>query len=225
MDTPSRQSRPPDTVYHGTDCQFDQFALEHCLGAHFGTEKAALDRLRSTGKLRIEYLPFRQTDGSFVVREQIWSNKAAFDHGPFAGNDDAQGFMLHAPPHREPRQFEIDVIRPLPMPDLGTWTFEIVMQHLQDEGILVATTEIWDAWNLGSERGWTSLKAALSNEAYDCICYTNATEDPGSVSWIVFDPKRIHAKWRPGQSQFGNNPQLECEFNDQHPFERERMRA
>lgn len=214
MDTPSQQSRPPDTVYHGTDRKFDQFDLAGCLGAHFGTRKAAVDRLRSTGKLRIEYLPYRQPDGQWMVREQNWSNKEPFEHGPFACELDATGFMLHAPPHREPLQFEISVIRPLPLPDLGTWTFQIVLRHLEQQSIIIdGDGRIRTAWNRSNEKGWTALKDELARLGFDCVCYTNETEDPGSISWIVFDAERIHPKWRPGQSD--NEPR----------FERERMRA
>ena len=225
MDLPSRNTRPPDTVFHGTDCKFDRFDLSLCLGAHFGTSGAATARLRSTGRLAIDYQTYRTPEGQWMVREQNWSNKPAFEHGPFASEEDADCFVLCAPPHRVPLQFEIDVCRPLPLPDLGTWTFEIVMRHLQDEGIFVDTGEIWDAWNISSEHGWAAMKAALSSMYYDCVCYTNETEDPGSISWIVFEPNRIHAKWRPGPGDSDNDPRFERDIDDEPLFQRERMRA
>ncbi len=213
MEPPSRNSRPPDTVYHGTETCFDRFDLDCCLGAHFGTAKAAVDRLRGLGKLRVEYLPYRLPDGQWMVREQNWSNRPPFEHGPFEDEGAADCFVLCAPPHRVPLQYEIDVIRPLPLPDLGTWTFEIVIKHLCESDVLVDTENIWRAWNSSSEQGWASLKEALSRKGYDSVCYSNETEDPGSVSWIVFDPDRIHPKWKSEQA------------DNESRYERERMRA
>ncbi len=213
MELPSKNERPADTVYHGTDCHFDRFALDCCLGAHFGTARAATDRLRSTGRLRIEYETYPRRDGRWMVREQNWSNRQSFEHGPFEDEDSAECFILTAPVHRKPLEFEIDVCRPLPLPDLGTWDFHILMHHLDREQLLCDSNAIWRHWNCSSEAGWQALKTDLARQGYDCVCYHNETEDPGSISWIVFDAERIHPKWRPAQPD--NEPY----------FERARMRA
>jgi len=194
--------KPPRTVYHGTDSDFDTFDIATCLGAHFGTRLAAVDRLRSTGRLRVEFEVYADDD-AWWVREQNWSNRPAFEHGPFDTEDDARCFVLTAPRERQPIAFEIDVYRPLEMPDLGVWTFEAVVSHmrrfLRDE---VPDVELaWDAWNRSTQAGWDRLKQAIVDAGFDCIAYVNETEDAGSISWIVMDPEKIHKAWTPNQDR------------------------
>jgi len=205
--------KPPRTVFHGTDADFEQFDLETCLGAHFGTRQAAVDRLRSTDRLKISYQSY-PSDGSWMVREQNWSNRPAFEHGPFEDEDAAECFMLTEPQYREPIAFEIDVYRPLELGDMGTWTFEEMLTHLgrqHRDAFEHLLDDIWSAWNQSSAKGWKALKNAISEAGYDCIAYRNETEDPGSLSWIVMDPDKIHRKWRPADTQ--------------EAFERPRLRA
>lgn len=204
---------PPHTVYHGTDSDFERFDLDTCLGAHFGTRKAAVDRLRSTGRLEISYQCYPSDEG-WMAREQTWSNRPAFEHGPFNDQAAAECFLLTAPSHREPIAFEIDVYRPLELEDLGTWTFETMFTHLgrkHGDTFAHVMDEIWAAWNQASSKGWAALKAAITSAGYDCIAYRNETEDPGNISWIVMDADKIHAKWRPEHKE--------------QPAERPRMRA
>lgn len=193
-------TRPPNTVYHGTDSCFTRFNTENCLGAHFGTRRAAVDRLRSVGKLQIDFQVFPHK-GRWWVREETYSSKAPFEHGPFDDENAALNFIEMAPKHRQPLAFEIDVYRPLVLPDLGTWTFNDVLNHIGRHMRDTLGDDIenaWGAWNRSSEEGWRVLKAAIRSAGFDCIAYTNETEDPGSTSWIVLDADKIHAKWQPG---------------------------
>jgi hypothetical protein len=195
--------KPPHTVYHGTDSSFEKFDLETCLGAHFGTRQAAIDRLRSTHRLKIDYQCY-PSNGAWIVREQNWSNKPAFEHGPFEDQDAAECFILSAPQSRTPLAFEIDVYKPLELSDLGVWTFETMLTHLgreHRERFEHNLDRIWSAWNRSSTQGWTAIKAAIKEAGYDCIAYRNETEDPGSISWIVMDADKIHAKWRPENNE------------------------
>ena len=43
-----------------------------------------------------------------------------------------------------------------------------------------------------NEAGWRALHQSLTNAGFDCIAYRNETEDPGELSWIVWDHKKIH---------------------------------
>jgi len=189
--------RPPRTVYHGTDTAFEEFDTSCSLGAHFGSQQAARDRLRDIGRLRIEYLSYANDD-KWMVREQNWTNRPCFEHGPFDDEAAADAFCAQAPQYRTPLPFEIDVYRPLELPDLGTWTFEGVMHHLVQSHLIDAEREdIYSAWNRSTPAGWAALKAALVEQGYDCVVYKNETEDRGSLSWIVFDAAKIFPKWTP----------------------------
>lgn len=191
--------KPPSTVFHGTDSDFDRFDIDCSLGAHFGTKRSAIDRLRSTGRLKIEFQSY-PNNGEWYVREMNWSNRPAFEHGPFDSEDDAECFCMTAPGERAPIAFEIDVYRPLEVPDLGTWEFNTVVQHLarNESDRLGSDWElVWSAWNRSNEAGWNALKACITEAGFDCLAYRNETEDAGSVSWIVMDADKIHKAWTP----------------------------
>lgn len=201
------ETLPPHTVYHGTDANFTRFDVALSLGAHFGTLESARDRLRSTGRLKIVFQVYSH-ENKWWVREQTYSTKPPFEHGPFDTENAAVTFMDEAPKERTPLPFEIDIYRPLTLPDLGTWTFEMVANHLGrshrdvfGDGIDAA----WSAWNRSSEAGWKALKLAIEKAGFDSVVYRNETEDPNSLSWIVMDADRIHAKWRPGQESPSQN--------------------
>jgi hypothetical protein len=194
---------PNRTVYHGTDVCFKSFDVSTSLGAHFGTVKAASDRLKSTGRLEIEYQVY-SSHGQWFVRELNWSNKPAFEHGPFDDCPSAECFIETAPKQRRPLAFEIDVYRPLELDDLGTWDFEIVFnelsrKHRESFGALLEP--VWDAWRKSSHLGWESLKRAIEAAGFDSIAYVNQTEDPGSISWIVLRAEKIFPKWTPGMGE------------------------
>lgn len=188
--------KPPSRVWHGTDADFDSFDTRTSLGAHFGTRQAAADRLRDTGRHRIDWTVYESDEG-WMAMEETYRAKNGRAHGPFPSNEAAHTFCRENP-HRAPIEFEIDVYRPLEMPDLGTWTFEAVHAWLAKNHDGFPADAVWDAWNRSTEGGWTALKAALKAERFDSIVYCNETEDAGSHSWIVFDADRIHrvADWR-----------------------------
>lgn len=193
--------KPPSRVWHGTDADFDTFDISTSLGAHFGSRQAAADRLRDTGRHRIDWTVYESDEG-WMAMEQTYRAKNGKSHGPFDTNDAAHAFCAENP-YRSPVEFEIDVYRPLEMPDLGTWTFEGVHAWLARNHDGFPADEVWDAWNRSTESGWTALKNALKAARFDCIVYRNETEDAGSLSWIVFDPERIHrvADWRDAEQQ------------------------
>lgn len=192
--------RPPRTVYHGTDASFETFDTSRSFGAHFGTRKAGLDRLKSTGRSRIEYIPYKDHAGRWWALEEMLSNRPRFEHGPFTDESSTLDFIDNAPRQRQPLAFEIDAYRPLVLPDLGTWEFQSVVRQLQKQSpdTFGPCVDDWYlCWNRSSEAGWASVHQSLNEAGYDCICYLNETEDPGEPSWIVWDSSRIHPSWSP----------------------------
>lgn len=192
--------RPPRTVYHGTDSSFEVFDTTRSLGAHFGTRKAGQDRLKSTGRSQIEYIPYQDHAGRWWALEEMLSNRPRFEHGPFGDEDSTLAFIETAPQERQPLAFEIDVYRPLLLPDLGTWEFQSVVRQLQKQSpdTFGPCVDDWYlCWNRSSEAGWASVHQSLNEAGYDCICYLNETENPGEPSWIVWDSSRIHPSWPP----------------------------
>lgn len=187
---------PPRTVYHGTDAHFEQFDVERCLGAHFGTFEAASQRLRDTGRQRVWYTPYEDDEGSWIVREETRSSSSAFEHGPFDGLGAAEAFIASMPTKREPLAFEIDIYKPLLLDDLGTWEFQGVLRAVAQALPHVELDHIGRAWNDSSQAGWQALKQELEAQGFDSVAYVNQTEDVGNMSWIVLRAERIHHRWR-----------------------------
>jgi hypothetical protein len=195
---PRKPLLPPRTVYHGTDAHFEQFDVSCSLGAHFGSCAAACQRMRDTGKHRIWYYPVEAEDGNgWMVREETRSSRPAFEHGPFDTMPEVESFIARAPQQREPLAFEIDIYRPLLLPDLGTWEFRGATRALAGVLPQIDFDQVTAAWNAGTEAGWEALKAQLELCGHDSIAYVNEAEDPGSLSWIVLRAERIHHRWRP----------------------------
>lgn len=190
--------KPQPVVYHGTDAFFDHFDQSNCLGAHFGTRQAAVDRLRSTGRDQIELIPYEDCQGRWWAIENTTNNTTNLppEHGPFEDEDAAATFCECADKTREPLGFEIDVSRPLIVEDLGTWEFQGVARFLRLNHPDIDDSAWQSAWNQSNEAGWTALKDSLRAAGYDCIAYKNETEDPGSWSWIVWDNTKIHRDWK-----------------------------
>ena len=188
--------RPPRSVFHGTDASFSEFAQSHSLGAHFGTYQAAKDRLKSTRRDKVSLEPYEDDDGQWWAIEDGTHNRPRFEHGPFEDEAAAQTFCDLADTDRKPLEFEIDVFKPLIVEDLGTWEFANITRHLRSLHPEIDSSGWYDAWNQSTECGWDAVKASLRAAGYDCIAYTNQTEDKGSVSWIVWDNSKIHRDWR-----------------------------
>lgn len=237
------ETTPPRTVYHGTDRTFDGFDTSRCLGVHFGTFKAAKDRLRSTGRLYIEMNAHQDDQGRWWALEEGNPQANRIEHGPFDDEDAALNVVdMNSTQERRPLEFEIDVYKPLQTPDLGTWNFEAVFNHLcRGTEILDAHRPdlVWNEWMRSSIAGWTALKEALAQAGFDSIAYQNETEDPGSISWIVLDASAIHLKWTAAQREMAaellerqEQQTAHQDFNNMAPediadehWERERMLA
>lgn len=101
--------------------------------------------------------------------------------------------------------FEISIRNPLEVPDIpgGADMFGWLYDATERDLISPAEFAAWEAKPL--EMDGVGL---LQRHGYDGLCYTNAHEDPGSLSWVIFEPSQavrvpcpedaaaIH--WRPG---------------------------
>jgi hypothetical protein len=132
-------------AFHGTPNKFEvrEFSQTNDIGYHFGTRKAADDRLDLT-----------------------------------AGR--GQGYI---------GEFRLRAERPLDLPDLGDWNPGDIVAQARKRGAFTNA----EAKALRAKPGlsYDDVKQALKEKGYDSIRYKNRVEDPGSVSWIVFDPDQI----------------------------------
>ena len=87
----------------------------------------------------------------------------------------------------KPRRFLIDVQNPIRMPDLGVWGVGDIAKHAH-----IKKDELSEMFDLGATDRYEWLKNKLKANGYDSIVYTNAVEDKGSDSYIVFDPSQIY---------------------------------
>jgi len=190
--------RPPGIVHHGTDSLFEHFDISNSFGAHFGTREAAERRLRDLGhhRIRFEMVESEDDPDLSVILEFEWENLPPKIHGPF-DKEEALIYMSKVRGElRPPLEFELDVFHPLELPDLGTWEFSGVLMTIEEVLPGIDVEYVRDRWNQSSEKGWSALKGMIKAHGYDCVSYVNETEDPGSISWIVMDPERIHHGWR-----------------------------
>ena len=80
--------------------------------------------------------------------------------------------------------FVLDMHNPLEVPDIPGgadmfgWLFDATERGIITEAEFAA----WEAKPL--EMDGVRL---LQRHGYDSLCYTNAHEDPGSLSWVIFD--------------------------------------
>lgn len=193
--TPSRTGPLPQcTVFHGTDRKFSDFDMSDCLGAHFGTEDAAIARLQTTGRLKTPMTAVECDNGQWIVEECPFIDDDPIEHGPFPDEGSAETFILTAEAKRKPFTFTLDIHAPLQIEDLGGWTFSGLLQHLASIDLLNEAAErdhIWSEWNSSNARGWTAMREAIFRRGYDSIAYTNDVEDKGSTSWIALRPEQI----------------------------------
>lgn len=185
---------PAGVVFHGSDRRFNGLDASDCLGMHFGTMEAAVDRLRTTGRLLADLTPVESADGSWMVEEDAHSDEPPVMHGPFEDEDSAQTFTMVYDASRTPEAFAVTLKAPLMLEDLGQWTFNSVFQHLAQIDILDDEAQrdaIWNAWQTSDKAGWQALRAAIEQRGFDSIAYRNDIEDKGSFSWIAFHGHQV----------------------------------
>lgn len=94
----------------------------------------------------------------------------------------------------ETRLYWLNIENPLPLHDLGWWNdVEFVELALLDRGLLMEDelqaelvgTEVTEA------EVWAFLRERIEEAGFDSVQYVNATEDRGSMSYIVWDSRLL----------------------------------
>lgn len=190
-------------VFHGTGSEFDTFDTSG-IGAHFGTKTSALDRMQRLGYLDITPTIEKDRDGSWYV---------SLDHGDgrsFETEKEANEFAASLPAERAPIKAYLNIRKPLRLPDLGMWHFDMISRELEAKKLLTKP-EYEAAWKSNDRE--KALANVLKKKGYDGIVYRNEVEDAGSDSYIAFDPNQIKSadknsgKFNPNDSSiFGARP-------------------
>jgi hypothetical protein len=90
---------------------------------------------------------------------------------------------------------------PLELEDKVTWYPDNIANQLREKGFPA------DEVNFAEKMGAPGLRTYLQHKGYDGIKYVNKGEDPGSVSYVVWDPAQLrtpHAAFDPQKSQSRN---------------------
>lgn len=166
--------------------------------------------------------------------EQIGLNQPAF-HGTNATHEIGQGFEEFMLPPRQigahfgTQQAAHDIMswdqpgsriypvmikakNPLDLPDLGSWYPNKMADALKEHSNIPnhEINAIMNAKYLNSnvtEKQTEALRSLIQKHGYDSIRYTNAVEDPGSVSYIALDPSHIrsmYAKFDPDKKHLAH---------------------
>ena len=86
------------------------------------------------------------------------------------------------------KEARLTINNPLRLPDLGTWaSTEIASFAGLGHEFIDSLHNFHDA----EEERYATIRRELKSRGYDGIVYTNETEDPGSDSYIAFDPDQI----------------------------------
>lgn len=124
-----------------TPVDFNKFRLPELeVGAHFGSPRAALDRI-----------------GGHV-------DTGAARTYPVA----------------------IQANNPLELPDLGSWGPNKMISAMQDKGLLTAH-DIYNIKRADYGKQMPMIRDVLKRHGHDSIVYKNSVEDPGSLSYILFN--------------------------------------
>ena len=160
----------PAVVYHGTNSlgDFQVFRQNNDIGHHFGTAKAANDRL-----------DFR--DDQEVDNEYLGGTKMQQKFG---------GQRIYP--------VYLSIQKPFEMPDMGHWEPNDVVEQLEEQGFITGEDdkryrkEIMAVLTTGYRaRGMEAARKLLQKLGFDGIRYQNESEDQGSTSWIALDPRQI----------------------------------
>lgn len=172
-------------VYHATDDP--NFTVFEGDVIHFGTEQAGLDIMSKRGGMDIDYDIERFSDGFWVYADRDYTAQGirhGDGMGPFKTENEAKAFVKTLPKEIKPYRVFLKIRNPK-----------------QDV----------DAGGAGS---WRVAKGvAAEKEGYDAIVYENEVEDPGSISYAVFDPSQIKSAEAVTRDGAGNVIPLSERFN------------
>lgn len=172
------ESGEPLTYYHSTTSpkQIQQFEKRSGLSGHFGTLKAAEDRMRQ-----------------------------AREDGTFDENAPASIVPVY-----------LSIQNPVRMSDVHFDNAEEMVLDLRDKNIISAkeATKLNVYDNEDKRFDMRPVVDLLKKKGYDGIVYENAVEDPGSDTYIPFEPTQIKSAIANEGSFDAKNPNILKEPND-----------
>ena len=187
----------PKVVYHATDApeDFNQFERTEDIGFHFGTLKAANDRLEQTRGKRDAWL--KKGPAGWYLENPDLHDPAEEWAAPFnrvyPTKQEAQkalkdGFSQWENARIIPAYLRIK--NPVRLSNLHTWEPDEVIQALADKGVLTKD-EAAHEWRTRRIVDRDYVANALAAKGYDGIVYRNKTEGIGTDSYIAFHPEQI----------------------------------
>jgi hypothetical protein len=201
---------PPAVMFHSTIYDFDQFNEFDTLGQHFGTDRAAEERLNDLGTrreakdrlpgsriplganvmpvyLRIEK-PLRMKDVGNWMDSVSVAAQLRLDRSPLSKNARQQIHELLSDVEEEQTQFE---------------NSELPDDYFSDEdGNPIPAPDWASPWTASAENAnaLTEIRSILELDGFDGIVYTNQVEHAGTDSYIAFRSEQV-------KSAIGNNGQ------------------
>lgn len=89
----------------------------------------------------------------------------------------------------------------LEVKDLGTWQPLAMVRELEKRGVRFSDQEFADILASvrkipvhGKQPGYSPIENALNRHGVDALRYKNGAEDPGSTSWITWNPETLYSR-------------------------------
>jgi len=178
-------------LYHGTTKDFEAFKLNGDLGIHFGTSKAAVDRIT-------------ESIDSVAVRGEGYERRASSTERQTGVLEQWPGRPKEALVAKKPLNVLPTYVRienPVTLPDLGNFAAPLgVAKALADAGVFTEPDiqqirSVYRKTEGGPKAQQAAamgvVRAKLQEMGYDGVRYKNASEDPGSISYIALDPTQV----------------------------------
>lgn len=199
----------PLLQYHSTRKSFDQFDVSYSFGAHFGTNKAALDRIQEylirnkINDKRIERFELQTIPVFLSIQNPLllddvgmWSDSFLVSSA-IRQSEAMNGRYAHefAGIFEEARDIRLQYANS-DFPDDG---IDYYRDYPTEATPFVVSPE--------NQQLISDLHHFLKLSGYDGIKYINKTEDAGSTSWIAFDPEQIKSPFNIGEFD-PDNPRI-----------------
>lgn len=193
LDTIFPDSKVKDIVYHGTNKKFETYTIKGDFGFHFGTKKAAEDRLEQKFKEDVkDYLyhvpeEVLMEDYNFIIKHNLINLKNPLrvpDSSHFVSSSKLDVFLEK----KIITQKEYDYIQSLypKFPEISKVGgmndyFDELNNYQNNPQTIKANKEYQEIIN-----------RKISKSGYDGLVYKNEHEARGTDSYIVFEPEQIH---------------------------------
>ena len=209
----------PEVLYHGTTNDFSEFDNLYTIGQHFGTAKAANDRLKHIAyKRRMQgFKNLKEAEGVpeganiMPVFVSLQNPLQAEDVGNWMDSaniavDNSENKQLSKNARKKLSELADELEDERSEFDLE----ELPYEDFSDEDGNPAPVPDWaNNWTVSDEnrRALREIRYILEEDGFDGIVYTNDVEDKGKNSYIVFDSENV-------KSATGNIGTYDKEFRD-----------